>query len=122
MCGKGGWCGCVISKFARLLVIIGGINWGLVGIGMLSGEGMMSWNLVNIIFGSSPILEAIVYVLVGVSSFVLICGCKCKKCRGCMCGVGDTCLCGGNCVNGKCEKCGGICGSVAKVESPAHRA
>ena len=38
MCGncKEGACkgGCTMSMIAKILVIIGGVNWGLVGIGM----------------------------------------------------------------------------------------
>lgn len=42
-----------------ILVIIGAINWGLVGIA--------DWNLVNLIFGSVMWLENTIYVLVGLS-------------------------------------------------------
>lgn len=45
------------------LLIVGALNWGLVGLGMLlGGEG---WNVVNMIFGAWPMLEGLVYVLVG---------------------------------------------------------
>lgn len=47
-----------------LLVIVGAINWGLVGVGQFLDA---NWNLVNIIFGSIPTLEALVYVLVGLA-------------------------------------------------------
>ncbi|GAB7095382.1 hypothetical protein JCM30237_25350 [Halolamina litorea] len=46
------------------LVIVGAINWGLVGLG---GFVDANWNLVNLIFGSIPTLESIVYVLVGLA-------------------------------------------------------
>ncbi|MFA5095359.1 MAG: DUF378 domain-containing protein [Candidatus Paceibacterota bacterium] len=72
-CGKGG----VVSLIAGILVIIGGINWGLVGLGMLLGS-LSNWNVVDIILGFSPTIEAIVYVLVGVSAIMLIFSCKCK--------------------------------------------
>lgn len=51
------------------LVIIGALNWGLVGLGMvLIGEqALASWNLVNLLLGWSPVLEAIVYLLVGLA-------------------------------------------------------
>ncbi|NPE26995.1 DUF378 domain-containing protein [Methanococcoides sp. SA1] len=42
-----------------ILVIIGAINWGLVGIA--------NFNLVNLIFGAVMWLENTVYVLVGLS-------------------------------------------------------
>ena len=44
----------------RLRDIIGGINWGLVGVA--------DFNLVNFILGFAPILERIVYILVGLSA------------------------------------------------------
>lgn len=64
-------------KVAKVLLIIGGINWGLVGIGMLLGS---NWNVVHLILGFSPIIEAIVYILVGVAAVVKIFGCNCHKC------------------------------------------
>ena len=64
-------------KVAKWLVIIGGINWGFVGLGMLLGK---SWNLVNMIFGTMPSIEAIIYVLVGIAAIMKIFGCKCHKC------------------------------------------
>lgn len=54
-----------------LLVLIGALNWGLVGLGMLMGA-EMKWNLVNMLLGSMPMLEAVVYLLVGVSAVVEI--------------------------------------------------
>ena len=70
---------CGMAKLAWVLVIIGGLNWGLVGVGMLMGS---NWNLVNMIFGSWPKLEAIVYLVVGIATLVKIFGCPCKKCKG----------------------------------------
>jgi len=47
------------------LVIVGAINWGLVG--------LFNLNVVNILLASSyPILEKAVYVLVGVSGVYVI--------------------------------------------------
>ncbi|MFC1787470.1 DUF378 domain-containing protein [Halobacteriota archaeon] len=43
-----------------VLVIVGGLNWGLVG--------LIQLDLVELILGSIPILQRIVYVLVGVSA------------------------------------------------------
>ncbi len=70
--------GGLVAVIARILVIIGGINWGLVGLGLLLGS-LSNWNIVNMILGFSPIIEAIVYVLVGVSAIMLIFDCKCKE-------------------------------------------
>jgi len=74
-------CQCTPSKIAEILVIIGGLNWGLYGAGMLMGA---DWNLVDMLLGSWPMVEAIVYVLAGVSAIMMIFGCKCKKCKECM--------------------------------------
>ena len=64
--------GCGIAK---VLVIIGALNWGLVGI--------FDWNLVTAIFGGVPVVEDIIYILVGLSGIILIFSClgKCKMCK-----------------------------------------
>ncbi len=49
---------------AIVLVIVGALNWGLVG--------LFGFNLVNAIFGGVPVLEAIVYILVGLSGLYMI--------------------------------------------------
>ncbi len=49
---------------AWLLVIIGAINWGLVGLGGFAGA---DWNVVSMLLGSWPQVEWLVYVLVGAS-------------------------------------------------------
>lgn len=59
-----------LEMLAWWLVVVGALNWGLVGLGMLMGG--MGWNLVNMIFGAWPMLEAVVYVLVGLSGVVLL--------------------------------------------------
>lgn len=73
-CKKGG---CGMAKIAWVLVIIGGLNWGLVGLGMLMGA---DWNLVTLILGSGT-SAAIVYLLVGICTVIKIFGCSCKKCK-----------------------------------------
>lgn len=82
---------CTVAMIAKILLIVGGINWGLVGIGMLVDTPL---NIVNLILGGMPMLEALVYVLVGVAAVMKIIGCKCVKCSSCTCGVevktGDT--------------------------------
>ncbi len=59
----------MLSQVTRVLVVIGGINWGLVGLGMLMGS---DWNVVHMILGSVSQLEAIVYVLVGLSAVKMV--------------------------------------------------
>ena len=71
--------GCGASKFAWWLMVIGAINWGLVGLGgYLGGD----WNVVHMIFGTVEWLEWLVYLLVGVAGVMaLFGGCKCGKCK-----------------------------------------
>ena len=49
----------VIDKIALVLIIIGAINWGLVGV--------LNFNLVTTIFGNGSLLTNIIYALVGVA-------------------------------------------------------
>ncbi len=49
---------------ATLLVVVGALNWGLVGLGGFLGS---SLNVVNLILGGFPQVEWLVYVLVGLS-------------------------------------------------------
>lgn len=51
-----------VTVIALVLVIVGALNWGLVG--------LFKFNLVQALFGDS-ILSAIVYTLVGLSGIVL---------------------------------------------------
>ncbi len=48
---------------AIVLVIIGGLNWGLVG--------ALGIDLVDLILGSIPILARIVYIVVGLAAIYL---------------------------------------------------
>jgi uncharacterized membrane protein YuzA (DUF378 family) len=65
-----------------LLVIIGALNWGLIGLGWLIGGGA-DWNVVHMILGSWMSLEGLVYVLVGLSAIWLLVMHK-KECKMCM--------------------------------------
>jgi len=79
MCGgncHGG--GCVWSKVGKVLLAVGGLNWGLFGVGILMDKEL---NVVNMLLGKMPMLEAVVYVLVGVAAVMYIIGCKCAKCK-----------------------------------------
>lgn len=49
----------IVDKIALVLIIIGAINWGLVGI--------FNFNLVDSIFGTMSIVSRIIYGLVGIS-------------------------------------------------------
>lgn len=53
----------LLDVIALILVIVGGLNWGLVG--------AAGFDLVATIFGAGSTLSAIVYILVGVSALYL---------------------------------------------------
>jgi hypothetical protein len=64
-----------LHSIAFVLLVIGGLNWLLVGI--------FQWNLVEAIFNSwAPIITTVVYVLVGLSALYLIFTHK-KTCKNC---------------------------------------
>lgn len=50
------------KKWGVWLLVIGGLNWGLVGLGYFLDTNL---NVINLILGSIPVLENIVYVVVG---------------------------------------------------------
>jgi uncharacterized membrane protein YuzA (DUF378 family) len=77
-------CMCAPAKISGLLVFVGGLNWGLVGAGMLFGSMHdMSWNLVHMLLGRWMWAEAVVYLIVGVAAIAMLFGCKCSKCASC---------------------------------------
>lgn len=57
-----------------ILLVIGGLNWGLVGIA--------GYNLVDSLLGEGSVLTQIVYVLVGLAAIVEIVTHK-KACKSC---------------------------------------
>ncbi len=64
------------------LVVIGAINWGLVGLGYFFGA---NWNVLNLLLGSWPVVEAIVYILIAASAVLMLVGCRCGRhnCKTC---------------------------------------
>lgn len=62
-----------------ILLVVGGLNWGLVALGNWAGS---NWNVVNLILGSWPTVENIVYLLVGLSALSFLFSHK-KDCRAC---------------------------------------
>ena len=58
-----------LHKTAFVLLLIGGLNWGLFGLGNYMGS---NWNVVNLILGSWPSLENLIYLLVGIAALVII--------------------------------------------------
>ncbi len=69
-----------LHMVAWILLIVGGLNWLLIGLGGFLGG---SWNVVGMIFGSWPTVEWLVYVLVGLSAVYEIMTHK-KNCKNCM--------------------------------------
>jgi hypothetical protein len=61
-----------LEMVGMILVIVGALNWGLVGLGGLMGQG--NWNLVEMVLGGSPMLVNLVYLLVGVSGVWMLKG------------------------------------------------
>ncbi|MBI2042942.1 DUF378 domain-containing protein [Candidatus Pacearchaeota archaeon] len=53
-----------IDWVAMILVIVGGLNWGLVG--------LLNYNLVESLLGSWPLVVKIVYDLVGLAALYSI--------------------------------------------------
>jgi uncharacterized protein len=53
-----------VDWIALILVIIGGLNWGLVG--------LFNYDLVAAIFGAGSSLSRIVYILVGLAALYMI--------------------------------------------------
>ena len=51
-----------LQKVCLVVTIIGGINWGLIG--------LLDFNLVEAIFGASSVISRIVYSLVGLTSMI----------------------------------------------------
>lgn len=62
-----------LHGIACVLVIVGALNWGLIGVGAFMGS---DWNVVHMILGTWPQVEWIVYVLVGLSAIVHMRSCR----------------------------------------------
>lgn len=54
----------VIDWVCFILVVIGAINWGLVG--------FFDFNLVGMIFGAMPIVARIIYAVVGIAGVYMV--------------------------------------------------
>lgn len=54
----------VLDIVALILVIVGAINWGLIG--------LFNFNLVDTIFGAMSIVSRIIYTLVGIAGLYSI--------------------------------------------------
>lgn len=65
------WAHCI----AFILTVVGALNWGLIGV--------LDLNLVNLLFGSMPAVEQLVYILVGASALYLL-ATHPGECKNCM--------------------------------------
>lgn len=54
----------ILQKIALVITIIGAVNWGLIG--------LFDFNLVATLFESVPVLENIIYILVGITGLINI--------------------------------------------------
>lgn len=64
---------------AFVLAVVGGLNWGLIALGNWMGS---NWNVVNLLVGTWPTVENLVYLLVGLSALSLLFTHK-GDCRAC---------------------------------------
>jgi uncharacterized protein len=62
---------CPLTTTAMVLVLIGAINWGLIGV--------FDLNLVNNLLGQWEVVERVIYILVGLAGVFL----TVKKCMTC---------------------------------------
>jgi uncharacterized membrane protein YuzA (DUF378 family) len=67
--------GCIVCKIVGILVIIGALNWGLVG--------ALQFNLVEAIFGVGSAITRVIYVLVGLAGIMKLVSCfkECPCCK-----------------------------------------
>ena len=63
----------ILHITAFILLIVGGVNWGLTALG---------WNVVNMLLGSWPAVETVVYLAVGLAA-VFEAATHRKSCRTC---------------------------------------
>lgn len=67
-----------VGMIVCVLVLVGALNWGLVGLGWLAGGA--DWNVVHKLLGKWMTVEAVVYVLVGLAGVYKLV--MCSKCCG----------------------------------------
>jgi uncharacterized membrane protein YuzA (DUF378 family) len=63
----------ILNLIAITLLLIGGLNWGLVG--------LFDFDLVQFLFGETPMIARAVYVLVGLAAiYKIVSWAACKSC------------------------------------------
>jgi uncharacterized membrane protein YuzA (DUF378 family) len=83
---------CGLHKLALILVIVGALNWGLIGV--------VQFNLVEYLFKDSW-LTSLIYILVGVAGLAMLTAGHCCLGKGmghgpegaCQSGKGENCCC-----------------------------
>ncbi|MCA9459705.1 MAG: DUF378 domain-containing protein [Nanoarchaeota archaeon] len=55
----------LLDDVTMFLTFVGGINWGLIGIGSSFAS---NWNIVQLLFENIPFVENGVYIAVGISA------------------------------------------------------
>ena len=70
-----------LHMIAFLLVIIGGLNWGVLAI--------TGWEIGQLFGGQEALISQIIYILVGLSAIYLVATHK-KSCKECKTGGGDA--------------------------------
>lgn len=73
---------CFICKIVGLFVVVGALNWGLVG--------FFNFNLVETIFGSMTTFTKVIYAVVGIAGLMTFITWF-KNCPGCCKKDGATC-------------------------------
>ncbi len=63
---------CGVHKIGAALVVVGAINWGLIG--------LLQWNLVEAVLGTGTVTR-VVYILVGLAGIAMLGMCKCSGCK-----------------------------------------
>lgn len=67
-----------LKKIGYALLIIGGLNWGFVG--------LFQTDLVAKFFGDMSMVSRLIYALVGISALIILTTrCGCKGCNGSKC-------------------------------------
>lgn len=77
-------CCCPVCKVAGLLVVLGAVNWGLIG--------ALNRNAVSALLGSGTKAERIVYIVIGVAGLMKFASCfvTCPCAKKCAPAEGDA--------------------------------
>ena len=63
----------LLETIVWVLLVIGGLNWGLIG--------FFEWNLVGIVFGYTSVITRVIYAVVGIAALYKILSFSQKKKR-----------------------------------------